>query len=93
MLAAVHDLHLLGLVAETLRATLDDLAAVAPDWLRGVARPVWFARYGRRVEDCRLPKGREEREALALAVGADGFALLDALDASEAPTATREVPR
>jgi transposase len=92
VLAAVHDLHLLELVAETLRATLDDIAAVVPDWLRGVARPVWFERYGRRVEDYRLPKRREEREALALEVGADGFALLDALDAPEAPAATRGVP-
>ena len=39
VLAAVHDLHLLELVAETLRATLDDLATVAPDWLRDVVRP------------------------------------------------------
>src|SRR5215212_7380648 len=92
VLAAVHDLHLLELVAETLRATLDDLAAVAPDWLRGVAKPVWFERYGRRVEDYRLPKSREEREALALEVGADGFVLLDALDEPDAPAAARELP-
>src|SRR3954462_5095969 len=89
--AAVHDLHLLALVAETLRAALDDLAAVAPDWLRGIARPVWFERYGRRVEDYRLPKRREEREALAIEIGADGFLLLDALNAPEAPTEAREV--
>src|SRR5215213_4913906 len=92
VLAAVHDLHLLELVAETLRATLDDLAAVAPDWLRAVARPAWFERYGHRVEDYRLPKRREEREALALEVGVDGFVLLDALDAPTAPAAAREVP-
>jgi transposase len=92
VLAAVHDLHLLELVAETLRAALDDLAAVAPDWLRGIAQPVWFERYGRRVEDYRLPKAQAEREALALAIGADGFALLDALDASEAPPDVRAVP-
>ncbi len=49
ILAAVHDLHLLELVTETLRAALDDLAAVVPDWLRKVAQPVWFKRYGRRV--------------------------------------------
>src|SRR5215211_9063129 len=91
VLAAVHDLHLLELVAETLRATLDDLAAVVPDWLRGIALPAWFERYGRRVEDYRLPKRREEREALALEVGADGFLLLDALDAPSAPAAAREV--
>src|SRR3954466_10711774 len=92
VLAAVHDLHLLELVAETLRAALDDLAAIVPDWLRTIARPDWFERYGRRVEDYRLPKGRAEREALALTVGADGFALLDALDAPEAPAAAREAP-
>src|ERR671920_2055602 len=91
VLAAVHDLHLLELVAETLRAALDDLAAVAPGWPRGIARPVWFERYGRRVGDYRLPKGRDEREALALEVGADGFVLLDALDAPTAPAAAREV--
>jgi transposase len=85
VLAAVHDLHLLELVAETLRATLDDLAAVVPDWLRKVAQPVWFERYGRRVEDYRLPKSQEKREALALEVGADGFILLDALDKAGAP--------
>jgi transposase len=92
VLAAVHDLHLLELVAETLRAALDDLAAVVPDWLRGITRPDWFERYGRRVEDYRLPKRREEREALALAVGADGFALLDALDAPDTPAVARAVP-
>src|SRR3954470_1626237 len=92
VLAAVHDLHLLELVAETLRAALDDLAAIVPNWLRGVAQPVWFERYGRRVEDYRLPKRQEERQALALAVGADGFLLLDALDAPGAPAAAREVP-
>src|SRR5687768_2366704 len=92
VLAAVHDLHLLELVAETLRSALDDIAAIAPDWLRGIARPVWFERYGRRVEDYRLPKRREEREALAVAVGADGFLLLEALDAPEAPAAARAVP-
>src|SRR5215211_7831759 len=91
VLAAVHDLHLLELVGETLRATLDDLAAVAPDWLRAVALPAWFERYGRRVEDYRLPKRREDRETLALEVGADGVLLLDALDAPTAPAAAREV--
>ncbi len=92
VLGAVHDLHLLELVAETLRAALDDLAAAVPDWLRGVARPDWFERYGRRVEDYRLPKRREEREALALVVGADGFLLLGALDAQGAPAEAHAVP-
>jgi transposase len=92
VLAAVHDLHLLELVAETLRATLDDLAAAVPDWLRGVAQPAWFERYAHRIEDWRLPNGQARREALALEVGADGFLLLDALDGPGAPAEAREVP-
>jgi len=91
VLAAVRDLHLLERVAETLRAALDDLAAVVPDWLRTVAQPAWFERYGRRIEESRLPRSKDKREALALVVGADGFCLLDALDAPDAPDAAREV--
>jgi transposase len=92
VLAAIRDLHLLELVAETLRATLDDLAAVVPEWLRSIAQPVWFERYAHRAEDYRLPKSQEKREALALTIGADGFLLLDALDATCAPAVAREVP-
>ncbi len=92
MLGAVRDLHLLELVGETLRATLDDLAAVAPDWLRSIAPPTWFGRYARRIEDYALPKGREKREALALEIGADGFRLLDALEAPAAPAVARGAP-
>jgi transposase len=92
ILAAVHDLHLLELVAETLRATLDDLAAVVPDWLRKVAHPVWFKRYGRRAEDYRFPKRQNEREALAIDIGRDGFVLLDALAAPDVPAAACQQP-
>jgi transposase len=91
VLGAVRDLHLLELVGETLRATLDDLAAVVPDWLRTLAPSAWFERYGHRVKDSRLPRSREKREALALEIGADGFQLLNALDAPTAPPAVRTV--
>ena len=91
-MGAVHDLHLLELVGETLRATLDDLAAVVPDWLRAIARPAWFKRYAHRIEDYRLPKSQAQREALALEIGADGFVLLDALDAPDAPPEARAHP-
>src|SRR5215212_9690753 len=92
VLAAVHDLHLLELVGEALRATLDDLAAAVPHWLRTVAPPGWFERYARRIEEYRLPRGREAREALALEIGADGFLLLAALDAPATPAEARAVP-
>jgi len=92
VLAAVHGLHLLELVGETLRATLDDLAAVVPNWLRAVAPPAWFERHTRRIEEYRLPRSREAREALALEIGADGVLLLAALEAPATPAGARAVP-
>ena len=82
-------LNRLELVAETMRATLNQLATIAPEWTRGVARPEWFERYGRRVEDSRLPRERADREAYAQAVGEDGFALLDALESDQAAAELR----
>ena len=92
MLAAVHDLNLLELVAETLRAALDDLAAIVPDWLRAVAQPAWFERYGRRVDEYNLPKSQDKRVALVRQIGADGVLLLEALERPTAPAAARDLP-
>src|SRR5262249_6194447 len=92
VLAAIRVLNRLELVGETLRATLNRLATVAPEWTRGVARPEWFERYSHRVEDSRLPKEQAGRQAYALAVGEDGFALLDALDSDEAAAPLRAMP-
>jgi transposase len=91
VLAAVHDLNLLELVAETLRAALDDLAAVVPDWVRAVAQPAWFERYGRRIEEYHLPKSQDKRLALAQQIGADEFLLLEALEGPTAPAAARNL--
>jgi len=92
VLAAIRVLNRLELVAETLRATLNALATVAPDWLQGLAPLAWYERYGRRIEDTRLPREQAPRDAYAQTVGADGFHLLDALDAPQAPTGLREFP-
>jgi transposase len=92
VLAAIRVLNRLELVAETLRAALNELATVAPEWLRDLAPLEWFDRYKRRIEDARLPKGKTEREAYAQSVGEDGFFLLDALAAAEAPEKLRELP-
>lgn len=91
VLAAVHDLNLLERVAETLRAALDDLAAIVPDWLRAVVQPAWFARYGRRVEEYNLPKNQDKRVTLARQIGADGILLLQALEGPTAPAAARNL--
>ncbi len=92
ILAAVRELNRLELVGETLRAALNAIATVAPAWLRAVAPPIWYERYGRRIEDFRLPKTPAGREALAGEIGDDGFGLLAALDAPEAPQGVTALP-
>jgi transposase len=92
VLAAVRVLNRLELVAETLRATLNELATVAPDWLRDVAPLDWYERYGKRIEDARLPREKTAREAYAQLVGEDGVAVVDALEAPEVPEAVLQAP-
>src|SRR3954463_9415327 len=92
VLAAVRALNRLELLAETLRAALNAIAVIAPDWLRALAPSAWHARYDRRVEDRRLPKTEPQRDAYVAQVGADGFLLLDAIDGAEAPPAIAALP-
>ena len=92
VLAAVRDLNRIELVAETLRAALNAIAVVAPNWLRALAPPEWHERYDRRVEDRRLPKTEPQRNAYVGQVGADGFLLLDAIDGADAPPAIAALP-
>ncbi len=85
VLAAIRVMNRLELVGETMRAALNALAVEVPLWLRQVAPPEWYERYGRRVEDYRLPKSQEKRAAYAQRVGEDGFQLLDLLSEADAP--------
>ena len=79
ILGAVRDLNRLEVVGESVRAALNDLAVLAPDWLQQIAPEDWYARYGRRIEDYRLPSKKAERIAYAEQVGADGAYLLKCL--------------
>lgn len=92
VLGALRMLSRLECVSETLRAALNAVAAAAPDWLRERAPTDWFARYSRRIEEYRLPKGKEARHAYGETVGADGIALLTALFAPTAPSSLRVLP-
>jgi transposase len=47
-----------GATVETMRAALNALGAAEPEWMREHADSEWFERYGRRIEDQRLPKGK-----------------------------------
>lgn len=91
VLARVRSLSNLECVGETLRATLDDLAALAPEWLVQQISLDWFERYTHRVENYRLPKAESQRTALAQQIGADGVHLLQALEQPNAPAELKEV--
>lgn len=86
ILSAVRDINRLELVGETLRHTLNELAKSYPTWLREHLQPEWLQRYGDRVDDYRLPKGKQARLDLAETIGRDGQQLMEALqDASTSP--------
>ena len=90
VLARVRSLSNLECVGETLRAVLDDLATLAPDWLVKQMTADWFERYSHRVENYRLPKAESQRTALAQQIGADGLHLLQAVEHPDAPKTLRD---
>jgi transposase len=92
ILAAVRGLNRLELVGESMRHALDVLSTVAPQWLHERVRPEWVERYARRLNDHRLPKSKEARQAEGKNIGADGRELLDAVHSDDAPAWLRELP-
>jgi transposase len=73
VLAAIRTMNRVECVAETLRAALNSLAVVVPDWLRGRVPADWDERYGARTEEYRFPKDATKRQALTEQSGADGW--------------------
>jgi transposase len=91
VLAAVRSLHHLETVGETLRAVLEELAQVAPDWLLAWMPEEWFKRYEGRMDSRRLPKKEQERKHLAQQIGHDGVLLLEALAQADTPASAQEL--
>ena len=54
--------------------------------------PHWFHRYARNGMDGKAPETLQKRQELALAVGRDGFYLLDALAMGDAPRKASDLP-
>ena len=90
VLAAIRIMNRLEIVGETMRQVLEVLAVAHPVWLAARMPADWFERYGQRFEEYRLPRKPAEREALAVTIGADGLALLDAID--QDPEAPQRLP-
>ena len=88
----LRELNRLELVGETLRATLNRIAVVAPEWLRSWVPDIWYERYGTRIEQTRLPKNKEERLGWGQQVARDGRQLLEAVCDRQAPPELRNIP-
>ena len=82
VLASIRKLNRLELVGETMRAALNELATVAPEWLSAIALNEWYTRYERRVETYRLPSSKAKQDAYGQQVGEDAYYLLACLEAS-----------
>jgi transposase len=92
IMAAIRNLNRLKCVGETLRAALNALAVVVPDWLSDVVEKDWFDRYSRPVEESRLPRGTEARNEYAQTIGRDGMKILEAIyEDSNTPQWLREI--
>jgi transposase len=59
-----------------MRFALNSLAVGAFDWLLAHSDPEWVERYGHRIEESRLPRSQEDRQAVAEIIGQDGSNLL-----------------
>ncbi len=92
VLAAIRTMNRLECAGETLRAALNSVAAIVPEWLRAQVPVEWYDRYGSRTEDFRMPKEATKRQAFAEQIGVDGSQLLSAIHAKTAPTWLREIP-
>lgn len=92
VLAAIRELNRLEVVGETMRRALNELANVAPDWLRTITPSDWFPRYAQRFDTMRLPKEPAVRQQFLETIGADGVQLLTAIQASSARETLSPLP-
>ena len=93
VVAAVAALNRLELAGESVRAALEALAAAHPAWLeQRICVPDWTRRYGTPMTSWRPPASRARRDELAIAYAKDGYALLQAVYDSAAPSWLRELP-
>ncbi|WP_328828905.1 IS1182 family transposase [Streptomyces sp. NBC_00252] len=85
VLAAVRRLSRLELAGESVRAVLEEIAEVDPDWLVPLIEPEWAKRYGRKVEIGKVAGGKVAVRERAEEFGWDGQKLLTAVWAADAP--------
>jgi transposase len=91
VLAAIRTLHRLECVLEAMHYALNQLSGAVPAWVQPHVPPAWYARYGLRSDQARLPKEASKRETLARQIGADGFQLLAWVQTADASLGLRDL--
>jgi transposase len=84
VLMAMRHLNRLAMLTEVLQKAVESMASQVPQWMASWMPAEWVERYGRRVEESRLPKGERARAEWAEQIGADGGRLLAELQRVEA---------
>jgi transposase len=90
ILAAIQRLNRLEWVGQALQQALNELALLAPTWLKTHAPGAWWERYARKREDSRFPRSETERRQWAEQIGQDGVLVLALVEQAETPVAVRE---
>lgn len=92
VVAWVRNMNRYELAGETLRAALNVLATVNPEWLAANVETGWYLKYARRIESDRKLRTKEEIIAEAEGFGRDGVALLEKLRHPSTPQYLRDLP-
>jgi len=81
------------IVMVTMSNAIESLAASQPAWLRSIALPHWFKRYGKRVVALNRKRTSKNIQSMILAAGQDGQYILNAVETSSltAVKQTREI--
>jgi transposase len=91
ILAQIRTLNRSECIIENLRAALNVVATVAPEWLKAWVPKDWLEYYGLRAEETRLMQGTEARKAYLERVGRDGIELLTNVYHSDSPSYLAEL--
>ncbi len=92
ILAGVRELSRFEFAGETFRHALNEIAKVAPDWLRALVPDDWYKRYARSFVDASSLHKRKQELNLSQQVGQDGLILMRAVYSPEAPFELRDLP-
>jgi transposase len=92
ILGSIRRMNRSELVGETLRASLNVLSSVDPNWMVDNVDPSWYLRYARRFGYPRETLSKDAIVAAAEDIGREGMVLLERIWRDDAPSYLRSLP-